>query len=165
MKLRSLADASRDVAFRACWHTAAVVERTATAAASGAHGLSTSLTTAAVRVRDARRLRLRLRLFCLELAGTVLVTYGIALWCIPAALIIGGLVLVATVEVRPHAVPLPDVPPPDDLIRAQAEQVARQINAQRYGVGAVDEAVLGRLSRSECVRLVSAAYAEAANAS
>lgn len=166
MNFRSLADASRNVAYRACWHAAALVEQTAKATTAGAHGLSTSLTTAAVRVRDARRLRLRLRLFVLELAGTVLVTYGVALWCIPAALIIGGLVLVASVEVRPHAVALlPDVPPPDDLLRAQAEQAARQINARRYGVAAVDEAALGRLSRSECIRLASAVFAEQASAS
>jgi hypothetical protein len=99
-------------------------------------------------------------LFAAELAGVVLVAFGISLWSIPAALIIGGLVLVGVVEVRPHVSQrVPSVPPPVELLRLQAENSALVINADRYGLGAVDTARLADLTPAECERLILAARA------
>lgn len=147
MEFKSLVSNARGLAFRASWQTAVSVEHAALAARD--------LTLAgAALFRDARRARLHL----VELAGVVLVSYGVSLWCVPAALILGGLVLVVAVEVRPHVAPqLPRIPPPDELLRAQAEQAARAINAARYGVPACDEKSLARLSRADCERLAATA--------
>lgn len=98
--------------------------------------------------------------FAAELAGVILVAYGISLWSIPAALIIGGLVLVAAIEVRPHVGhQLPNIPPPVELLRAQAENAAVVINSDRYGLGAVNPARLADLTPAECERLILAARA------
>jgi hypothetical protein len=99
-------------------------------------------------------------LFTAELAGVVLIAFGISLWSIPAALIIGGLVLVAAIEVRPHVGQrLPNIPPPVELLRAQAENAAVVINTDRYGLGAVDTSRLADLTPAECERLILAARA------
>lgn len=111
---------------------------------------------AAVRVvRSAHQLHL----FVTELAGVVLTAYGISWWSVPAAVIIGGLVLVAAVEVRPHGTAIPDLPIPEVLVRAQAEQAARLINNVRYGVPEVDAMAIEKLSRSECERIITLAKA------
>ncbi len=114
------------------------------------------------RVRNARQARL----FVLELAGVVLVTFAISLWSLPSAFIIGGLILVAAVEVRPHVnSPLPPLPVPEALLRAQAEQAARLLNNARFGVAEVDVSALDKLSRDECERIITLArsYEAAAN--
>jgi hypothetical protein len=99
-------------------------------------------------------------LFAAELAGVVLVTFGISMWSIPAAIIIGGLVLVGIVEVRPHVGQrLPNIPPPVELLRTQAESAAVVINSDRYGLGAVDTSRLADLTPAECERLIMAARA------
>lgn len=99
-------------------------------------------------------------LFVAELSGVVLVAYGISLWSIPAALIIGGLVLVGVVEVRPHVGQgVPKVLPPVELLRSQAENAAVVINSDRYGLGAVDANRLADLTPAECERLILAARA------
>ena len=109
---------------------------------------------AAKRLRSARALWL----FAAELAGVVLVSYGISLWSIPAALIIGGLVLVAAVEVRPHVgKALPAMPVSIDLLRAQAEQAAIVLNADRLGLGYVDADAIARFTPAECERVIVAA--------
>lgn len=105
-------------------------------------------------LRNARQLRL----FVLELAGIILVAYGVSYWSVPAAVILGGLVLVAAVEVRPHVVPsLPQLPVPEPLLRAQAEQAARILNDVQYGIPEVDVLALGKLSRTDCERLITLA--------
>lgn len=107
--------------------------------------------------RAARNAR-QLRLFAIELAGVVLVAYGISWWSVPAAVIIGGLVLVAAVEVRPHvASAMPSLPVPEPLIRVQAEQAARLINNARYGVPEVDSGAMDKLSRRECEQIITVA--------
>lgn len=112
------------------------------------------LATVARAARNARQLRL----FLIELAGVVLVAYGISWWSVPAAVIIGGLVLVAAVEVRPHvAAAMPSLPVPEPLIRVQAEQAARLINNARYGVPEVDTAAMEKLSRRECEQIITVA--------
>jgi hypothetical protein len=99
-------------------------------------------------------------LFTAELAGVILVTFGIAMWSIPAAIIIGGLVVIAAIEVRPHVGQrLPNIPPPVELLRAQAENAALVINTDRYGLGAVDTSRLADLTPAECERLILAARA------
>jgi hypothetical protein len=114
------------------------------------------------RVRNARQARL----FVLELAGVVLITFAISLWSLPSAIIVGGLVLVAAVEVRPHVnSPLPPLPVPEVLLRAQAEQAARLLNNARFGVAEVDVAALDRLSRDECERIITIARKYEAEAS
>jgi hypothetical protein len=112
------------------------------------------LSEAARKVRLARQVQL----YGMELAGVVLVTYGVAQWCVPAAVILGGLVLVAAVEVRPHVThPMPDLPVPEVLLRGQAEQAARLLNSARYGVAEVDAAAFERLTRADCERLITVA--------
>jgi hypothetical protein len=107
------------------------------------------------RCRMARRGWHRLALFVLELAGVVLVSYGIAQWSWPCAVIIGGLVLIGVVEVRPSTAPrMPDLPPPEDLLRRQAENAAIVINNDRYGLAFVDTDRLAQLSIAECEQLV-----------
>jgi hypothetical protein len=111
-------------------------------------------------VRAARQLRL----FVMELAGIVLTTYGISWWSVPAAVIIGGLVLVAAVEVRPHvATAMPALPIPDALVRAQAEQAARLINNARYGIAEVDISAMDKLSRRDCEQIITVARGLAAS--
>lgn len=106
------------------------------------------------RVRNARQLRL----FAIEISGIVLVTFAISFWSVPSALIIGGLVLVAAAEVRPHVVPsLPQLPVPEVLLRAQAEQAARMLNNVRFGVSEVDITALDRLTRDECEKIITLA--------
>ena len=113
------------------------------------------------RIREARKFWL----FLTEVAGVVLVAFGISLWSVPAAIIIGGLVLVAAVEVRPHVVQtMPDLPIPDDLLRMQASAAAQVINNIRFGVPVVDEKALAKLSRDECERVIQAARAIGAKA-
>jgi hypothetical protein len=109
---------------------------------------------------SARALRAarQLRLSAMELAGIVLVTFGVSFWSVPAAVILGGLVLVAIVEVRPHVAPaIPQLPVPEPLLRAQAEQAARLLNNVRFGVGEVDITALDKLSRDECERIITLA--------
>ena len=106
------------------------------------------------RIREARKFCL----FLIEVAGVVLVAFGISLWSVPAAIIIGGLVLVAAVEVRPHVVQtMPSLPVPDELLHQQAERAAQVINNVRFGLPVVDEKALARLSRDECERVIQAA--------
>lgn len=108
------------------------------------------------RIREARKFWL----FLAEVAGVVLVAFGISLWSIPAAIIIGGLVLVAAVEVRPRVVPtMPSLPVPDEFLRQQAERAAQVINNVRFGLPVVDEKALSKLSREECERVIQAARA------
>lgn len=115
---------------------------------------SSSIVTAARAVRNARQLRL----FVVELAGVVLTAYGISWWSVPASVIIGGLVLVAAVEVRPHvASAMPNLPIPEPLVRAQAEQAARLINNARYGIPEVDTDAMDKLSRHECEQIITVA--------
>ena len=110
----------------------------------------------AKRIREARKFWL----FLTEVSGVVLVAFGISLWSVPAAIIIGGLVLVAAVEVRPHVVQtMPSLPVPDELLHQQAERAAQVINNIRFGLPVVDEKALSRLSRDECERVIQAARA------
>lgn len=110
-----------------------------------------------IAARAARNAR-QLRLFVLELAGVVLTAYGISWWSIPAAIIIGGLVMVAAVEVRPHvASAMPALPIPEQLVRAQAEQAARLINNARYGIPEVDTEAMDKLSRRDCEQIITVA--------
>lgn len=115
---------------------------------------SASLGIAARAVRNARQLRL----FAIELGGVVLTAYGISWWSVPSAVVIGGLVLVAAAEVRPHvASTMPDLPIPETLVRAQAEQAARLINNARYGIAEVDIDAMDKLSRHECEQIITVA--------
>jgi hypothetical protein len=115
---------------------------------------SASLGIAARAARNARQLRL----FLIELGGVVLTAYGISWWSVPAAVIIGGLVLVAAAEVRPHvASAMPNLPIPETLVRAQAEQAARLINNARYGIPEVDTEAMDKLSRRECEQIITVA--------
>ena len=108
------------------------------------------------RIREARKFWL----FLAEVAGVVLVAFGISMWSVPAAIIIGGLVLVAAVEVRPRVVQtMPSLPVPDELLHQQAERAAQVINNVRFGLPVVDEKALSRLSRDECERVIQAARA------
>lgn len=119
------------------------------------------LTSAARAARDARKLRL----FVVELAGVVLTSYGISLWSVPAAVIIGGLVLVSAVEVRPRVVPpMPALRLPDDLLRAQAARAAEVINSVRFGVPVVEDGAVQRLSRDDCERIIAVAKSLGAQA-
>ena len=104
-------------------------------------------------VADARQLWL----FVAEVAGIVLVTFGISFWSVPAAIILGGLVLVAVVELRPPHRPMPRLPVPEVLLRAQAEQAARILNNAAFGVAEVDQAALDQLTLKECERLIAVA--------
>lgn len=126
----------------------------------GRHVAATAVTAGACLATAARAARnaQQLRMFVIELAGVVLVPYGISWWSVPAAVIIGGLVLVAAVEVRPHvASALPDLPIPEALVRAQAEQAARLINNARYGVPEIDAAAMDKLSRRDCEQIITVA--------
>ena len=93
-----------------------------------------------------------------ELAGIVLVTYAISLWSVPSALIIGGLSLIAAIEMRPA--PRPKVPrllPPIAVMRNQAESAAMVINQDRLGLGFIEPGATDNLSADECERLILAA--------
>src|SRR5208282_3410760 len=71
----------------------------------------------------------KLWLFLTEVVGVILVTFGISFWSIPAAIIIGGLVLIAVIEVRPLPGPkFPEIPVPIEALRIQAERAAEAIN-------------------------------------
>ncbi len=97
----------------------------------------------------------RLQLLVLELVGVVLIAFGISLWSIPAALIVGGLVLVGVVEMRPNPGPkFPKLPLPEEVLRQQAGQAAIIINAERFGIGQVDPVYLEKLSTIECENLI-----------
>jgi hypothetical protein len=109
-------------------------------------------------LRRTRRAWHRLGLFLIEVSGVVLVSFGIAQWSWPCAVVVGGLVLVGVVEVRPSSAPkMPDLPPPEDILRHQAENAAVILNAERYGLGFVDAAALEKLTITECEQLVMAA--------
>lgn len=132
----------------------AVLDPSVAASWDAAVKLGAGLTFSYRRLRNARALWM----FIGELAGVVLVSYGISLWSIPAALIIGGLVLVAAVEVRPHVgKALPEMPVPPELLRAQAESAAIVLNADRLGLGYVDPDAIGRFTAAECERVIVAA--------
>lgn len=112
----------------------------------------------AKRLRTSRRAVYRAGLFLAELAGVVLVAIGIAQWSWPCAVITGGLVLVAAIEVRPSAQPsMPDIPPPEELLRHQAENSAVLINNARYGLAFADPDRLAKLTINECEQLIVAA--------
>ena len=117
------------------------------------------LTIAARRLRGARQCWL----FLTELAGIVLVAFGISLWSTAAALIVGGLVLVAAIQMQPLSSKVADVPPPIELLRHQAENAATLINSERYGLAAVDADRLAQLSRHECEQLIIIARQLGAN--
>ncbi len=105
----------------------------------------------ASRVCQARRFWL----FIVEVIGVVLVTFGISFWSIPAAIIIGGLVLVVTIEVRPGPTPkLPEIPIPDGIIKKRAEVAAQYVNFKMYGIDLVDPGWLEKLSDEECQRII-----------
>jgi hypothetical protein len=107
------------------------------------------------RLRSGRRTWHRAGLFAAELAGVVLVSYGIAQWSWPSAVIVGGLVMVAAIEVRPSAADkLPVIPPPEDVLRRQAESAAILINNERFGLAFVDPDQLARLTIAECEQLI-----------
>lgn len=100
----------------------------------------------------------QLWLTLVEISGVVIGTFGIAQWSWPAAVIIGGLVLVAVAEVRPHRAPqMPRISLPDPLLRQQAELAAKAINVARFGIADVDPADLSRLSSDACERLIAVA--------
>lgn len=99
----------------------------------------------------------RVWLFLAEVAGIVLVTYGISLWSVPAALITGGLVTIAAIEVRPPKTRFPSLPPPEEVLRRQAESAAILINNNRYGLAAVDAGRLAELTPAECEHVIMAA--------
>lgn len=97
-------------------------------------------------------------LFLLELSGVVLVTYGISLWSVASAIIIGGLVLVAAIEVRPMPAPkVPKLLPPIAQLRRQAESAAMVINEQRYGLGFIEPGAVENMKAEDCERLILAA--------
>ncbi len=100
-------------------------------------------------------------LFLTELAGIVLTAYGVSLWSVPSAIILGGLVLVAVVEVRPKK--MPALPLPEAKLREQVELAARVINVARFGVGDVDPGALGKMSLSDCEHVIVAARSMGAN--
>jgi hypothetical protein len=49
-----------------------------------------------------------LRLFVLQLAGAFSVLYGISYWSVPAALIVGGIAVIAAIENRSNARETPE---------------------------------------------------------
>lgn len=119
-------------------------------------GTSSILAVAGRRALGARNLWL----LAAELVGVVLVTFGVSFWSVPAAIVLGGLVLVAALELRGDATPkLPKVLPPDDLLREQARLAAIVINQERYGIGVVDQEYINKLSIPECERLIQLARA------
>jgi hypothetical protein len=90
-----------------------------------------------------------------ELAGVVLVAWGVAQWSWPSAIVLGGLAVVAALEVRPGSgakTRLP--PPPEDVLRRQAESAAMVINNERYGIAFVDPLKLAKLTVAECEQLI-----------
>lgn len=99
----------------------------------------------------------RVWLFAAELAAVALVTFGIAQWSVPAALIIGGLVAIAAIEVRPPKAKFPSLPPPEEVLRRQAESAAILINNNRYGLASVDADSLAKLTPAECEHVIMAA--------
>ena len=106
------------------------------------------------RISSQRRLWVSLT----ELAGIILVTFGISFWSVPSALIVGGLVLAVAIEMRPAPrVRVPRLLPPIDLMRRQAESAAMVINQERLGLGFIEPNVVDNLSADECERLILAA--------
>lgn len=117
--------------------------------------LSAAMPAGLRRLRSARRAWYRAGLFAAELAGVVLVSVGIAQWSWPSAVIVGGLVMVAAIEVRPSAADkLPVIPPPEDVLRHQAENAAVIINNERYGLAFADPDRLAKLTIAECEQLI-----------
>ena len=106
------------------------------------------------RISSQRRLWVSLT----ELAGIILVTFGISFWSVPSALIVGGLVLAVAIEMRPAPrARVPRLLPPIDLMRRQAESAAMVINQERLGLGFIEPNVVDNLSADECERLILAA--------
>ncbi len=98
----------------------------------------------------------KLWLFLTEVIGVVLVTFGISFWSIPAAIIIGGLVLIAVIEVRPVPGPkFPEIPVPIEALRIQAERAAEAINNERFGLAMVDPVAFEKLSATDCERIIT----------
>jgi len=106
-------------------------------------------------------------LFLTEIAGIVLATWGISFWSRPSAIIIGGIVLIAVIELRPapKGKPLPHIPLPSKELRDQARNAACLINQYRYGVALVDLEKLPLLTEQECYQVIDAARSLASNSS
>lgn len=95
-----------------------------------------------------------------EIIGVVLITLGISIWSVPAALIVGGLVLVSALELRGDPTPrMPTIRPPEDLLRNTAREAAIIINQERFGIGVVDQSSIDKLSIAECEKLIQLARA------
>ena len=97
-------------------------------------------------------------LLLVEIAGAALVAYGVSWWSVPAALVLGGLVLVAALETRGTSTPrIPAVRPPEEALRATARDAAIVINTERFGLGSVDQRYVDKLSVTECEKLIQIA--------
>ena len=59
-------------------------------------------------VRQRVNIPMSLRLFVLQLAGAFSVLYGISYWSVPAALIVGGIAVIAAIENRSNARETPE---------------------------------------------------------
>lgn len=125
-------------------------------AADYGRNLATFTRTLATLAHGARKLWL----FLIEIIGVVLVTWGISLWSIPSAIIIGGLVLIAVIELRPLPGPkFPDIPVPEEVLRHQARSAAEAINNERFGLAIVDPEAFEKLSRNDCEKIITLAKA------
>jgi hypothetical protein len=120
----------------------------------GTDATGTGLRHAATFVHSLRKLWL----FLIETIGVVLVSWGISFWSIPSAVIIGGLILVAVIEIRPLPGPkFPDIPVPEEALRHQAQFAAEAINNERFGLAMVDPKALEKLTLDECEKIITLA--------
>jgi hypothetical protein len=108
-------------------------------------------------MRGVHNLR-KLWLFLTEVIGVVLVTWGISFWSIPSAIVIGGLVLIAVIEIRPLPGPkFPSIPVPEIALRHQAQAAAEAINNERFGLAMVDPIEFEKLTSDECEKVITLA--------